>query len=79
MGLFEAGFNLPPGVSPNDPHIAGYPLCAVCGHEAEVHVDDSAMDADELPGGSVGRPLGGERCLEPGCNCTEYQRFADQT
>ena len=36
------GWDLPPGVSPNDPHIVGYdPVpCAECGHTDEDHDED---------------------------------------
>ncbi len=39
MSWLEAGFNLPPGVSPGDPHIVGWPeeelpeRCPGCGRE----------------------------------------------
>lgn len=29
--------NYPPGVTGNEPQIAGYPPCGNCGHEAEEH------------------------------------------
>lgn len=57
------GFNLPHGVSPNDPHIVGYPTCAECGHDAEAHPYD-----DEIHGSP---------CDEPGCDCREYDQHGE--
>lgn len=42
MSLFEAGFNLPPGVTGSEPQIVGYPPCADCGHDAEDHDEEGS-------------------------------------
>jgi hypothetical protein len=42
------GFNLPYGVSQDDPHIVGSPLCDYCGHEAGAH--DGENEACTEPG-----------------------------
>lgn len=37
--MTDFGWNYPPGVTGNEPQIVGYPNCANCSHEAEVHGD----------------------------------------
>jgi hypothetical protein len=51
MSLFEAGFNLPPGVSPNDPHLTGEYPCANCGATLPEEYEGEPFDGDECPGG----------------------------
>lgn len=60
--MFGGGSNYPPGVTGNEPEIVGYPTCAVCGHDAELHVDD---DGEPCP------------CQETGCGCVEYDQYGD--
>lgn len=52
-----SGWNLPPGVSGNEPQIAGYPDCGACGHASEHHY------ADEDPESG---------CMVDRCPCSIY-------
>jgi hypothetical protein len=54
--------NYPPGVSGNEPEIAGYPDCTTpgCGHPDEEHGNG------DLAGGA---------CTEPGCACGRYDQY----
>lgn len=54
--------NYPPGVTGNEPQIAGYPNCAECGHEIEEHYE---------VGGAY------EPCMVPDCGCRSYEEFLD--
>ena len=54
--------NYPPGVTGNEPQIAGWPPCGKCGHEAEYHASE------------WGEPLrDSDACQE--CDCTEYDKY----
>ena len=61
------GWNLPPGVTGNEPEIAGWPPCRGCGHEAEDHGEinhNEPMPNEYFPD-----------CQE--CDCTEYRTEFD--
>lgn len=36
--------NYPPGVTGNEPEIAGWPSCGTCGHEADDHGDGACYE-----------------------------------
>ena len=58
--------NYPPGVTGNEPEIAGYPPCVKCGHLDEEHEEPS------LVGGIL---VGTSPCEIEGCECEDYQQW----
>lgn len=60
------GWDYPPGVTGMEPEIAGYPNCAVCGHEVEEHedVDKGTIVCHGEETGTNNEVLH--------CNCGEY-------
>lgn len=57
------GWDYPPGVTGNEPEIAGYPPCAYCRHDSEEHLDE---EDNELT-----------HCRVDGCNCGVYAEYAE--
>ena len=63
------GWNYPPGVTGNEPEIAGWPPCRGCGHEAEDHEDECPFDKYGQCAEDCGHPM----CIGPDCTCREYR------
>lgn len=51
MSLFEAGFNLPPGVTGNEPYLTGEWPCRECGAILPEEFEGEPFEGDECPGG----------------------------
>ena len=68
------GWELPAGVTGNEPEIAGWPPCRGCGHDVEDHesscgVHDAGIEDVECTCADVF----GKSCQANGCPCMEYR------
>ena len=78
--------NYPPGVTGNEPEIAGYPLCGRCGHDPDDHAEDDQFlsmccGAPAVDGTGMGNTgicakcrngSGFQVCAWGGCDCEGY-------
>ena len=67
----DFGWDYPPGVTGNEPEIAGYGLCANCGHDYEEHY--SHYDEEEFEEG----PCKVEFVKGNVCSCKGYSQYHD--
>lgn len=67
--------NYPPGVTGNEPEIAGYPPCGNCGHEADDHDSDGRCHYMPIPESYVSER--DECCCEGFC-CGHCRRPQEQ-